>query len=538
MIELPAERVGLKFDDDVVEDIIREVTGELTPLPLLQFTLSQLWAARDRNRVTSDVYRQVGRPRDALRRTVDKVCSCLSPDELNVAKRIFLALVHPSANGPPSRRRLRREYLMHLFENPAQVVPVLDRFVEAGLIRMTRDKRVEDDRFEVVDETLFETWPLLQEWTREAQHESVDQLEFDTRARSWQRSNCELSYLLTGKALDRAKKFRNPSPDLAGLIAASEASFLNHQRTGWIVKGGAAVFVMLLVVVFGLIGAFLSSEYRTLTDQALIDRQNNVLTSNAMFELRTRDTIDKLENLLRENGILIPSDIFQWETAPQNFAQAEKEKSASYFSLPSEGYVWLGSDTEPNLVYSGSSEPVLPSMVRAGQQYKLKKSLVLRLEMPSGDGVLALGIGVVPEHTVITVLDEPVGHAGSDAMQYWARVRATRSQKPVVYLQFTTASAASAQQFAVQLENRYRISIENTVEAKGLNEVRYYFSEDASAAKRLADDVAATLKELGYQMTTTTVVRDLTKNGSTVNYPGVIELWLDLPAKQAKASSP
>ena len=89
----------------------------------------------------------------------------------------------------------------------------------------------------------------------------------------------------------------------------------------------------------------------------------------------------------------------------------------------------------------------------------------------------------------------------------------------------------------MQLENRYRISIENTVEAKGLNEVRYYFSEDASAAKRLADDVAATLKELGYQMTTTTV-RDLTKNGSTVNYPGVIELWLDLPAKQAKASSP
>src|SRR5215472_2180840 len=62
-------------------------TGELTPLPLLQFTLSQLWAARDRNRVTSDVYRQVGRPRDALRRTVDKVSSCLSPDELNVAKR-------------------------------------------------------------------------------------------------------------------------------------------------------------------------------------------------------------------------------------------------------------------------------------------------------------------------------------------------------------------------------------------------------------------------------------------------------------------
>src|SRR5215831_4460709 len=67
MITLPAKAVGLEFDDGIVDDLCKEVLGEVTALPLLQFTLSQLWAAREGNRVTWDVYRQVGRPREALR---------------------------------------------------------------------------------------------------------------------------------------------------------------------------------------------------------------------------------------------------------------------------------------------------------------------------------------------------------------------------------------------------------------------------------------------------------------------------------------
>jgi len=67
MITLPAKAVGLEFDDGIVDDLCKAVVGEVTALPLLQFTLSQLWAAREGNRVTWAVYRQVGRPREALR---------------------------------------------------------------------------------------------------------------------------------------------------------------------------------------------------------------------------------------------------------------------------------------------------------------------------------------------------------------------------------------------------------------------------------------------------------------------------------------
>ena len=85
MITLPAKAVGLEFDEGIVDELCKEVLGEVTALPLLQFTLSQLWAAREGNRVTWAVYRQVGRPREALRHTTEQVYSSLSPEDQAVA---------------------------------------------------------------------------------------------------------------------------------------------------------------------------------------------------------------------------------------------------------------------------------------------------------------------------------------------------------------------------------------------------------------------------------------------------------------------
>ncbi|MCS6849300.1 MAG: hypothetical protein RMN52_16480, partial [Anaerolineae bacterium] len=64
-IEKPAEKVGLKFDEGIVGNLIETILGEQAGLPLLQFTLLKLWERRKRNRITADVYREVGDPRQA-----------------------------------------------------------------------------------------------------------------------------------------------------------------------------------------------------------------------------------------------------------------------------------------------------------------------------------------------------------------------------------------------------------------------------------------------------------------------------------------
>lgn len=51
-IEKPAELIGLKFEDGVVAALVKDMRDEKAGLPLLQFTLLELWKARKRNRVT------------------------------------------------------------------------------------------------------------------------------------------------------------------------------------------------------------------------------------------------------------------------------------------------------------------------------------------------------------------------------------------------------------------------------------------------------------------------------------------------------
>jgi hypothetical protein len=71
-IEKPAEAVGLRFEDGVVDQLIGEMLGEPAALPLLQFTLLKLWERRQRNRVTREAYTQVGGGRLALARSADE----------------------------------------------------------------------------------------------------------------------------------------------------------------------------------------------------------------------------------------------------------------------------------------------------------------------------------------------------------------------------------------------------------------------------------------------------------------------------------
>ena len=155
VIKDTAETAGLKIDDDVVEDLVRSAVGDVTALPMLQFTLSKLWQARERNRVTRDVYQKVGRPRDALKRTAEEVFDKLDPDEQKVAEQIFLELVQPMAESDSPkdefiRRRVRRDVLLLLDkEEPERVDRVLYVYIDAGLIRRTPAADRGDERQDV-----------------------------------------------------------------------------------------------------------------------------------------------------------------------------------------------------------------------------------------------------------------------------------------------------------------------------------------------------------------------------------------------------
>jgi hypothetical protein len=212
VIEHPAAVVGLSFDEGVVDDLVKEVQGEPTALPLLQFTLRRLWSTRERNRITWASYRRVGTPRVALKRTADEVYEQLPQDlDKRVARLIFLDLVASTVGLEYLRRRVRRDFLRR-HAGPATIDLVLDRFTSAGLLRVTPGEDAEDDRFEVSHEALLRNWPLLAEWVASDRTRTQERIRFRAAAELCRDKGWDPSLFLSGQLLDDASHYEDLDP--------------------------------------------------------------------------------------------------------------------------------------------------------------------------------------------------------------------------------------------------------------------------------------------------------------------------------------
>ncbi|MCU0665439.1 MAG: serine/threonine-protein kinase, partial [Myxococcota bacterium] len=118
----PLADVGYAYEDPGLPTAMAAaVQGEAASLPLLQFTLTSLWKARDRSRklIPLAAYTALGGVEGALAGHADGVMSGLSPVDLRAAREIFLRLVTPSR----TRRAVPRDELLSgLPESAAQVL--------------------------------------------------------------------------------------------------------------------------------------------------------------------------------------------------------------------------------------------------------------------------------------------------------------------------------------------------------------------------------------------------------------------------------
>lgn len=212
VIVRPAEMVGLKFDEGIVDDLVQEVRDEPTALPLLQFALQRLWEKRERNRIGWEVYRAVGKPGEALQRTADEVYLGL-PQELDrqVARLIFEDLVEPAVGIELVRRRVGRE-LLRRHASAGVVDTVLERFENVGLLRRTPGSSREEDRFEVAHEALIRNWPLLSSWLAEARERRQERLRFRALAELSRSSGWDPGTLLGGEVLKRSEAYPDLDP--------------------------------------------------------------------------------------------------------------------------------------------------------------------------------------------------------------------------------------------------------------------------------------------------------------------------------------
>lgn len=209
----PAKQVGLEVEQELVTQMIADVDGSPGSLPLLQYTLTELWNERT-NRLTLSTYARLGGVKGTLQKRATEVFESLLEQEQQVAKRIFLELTQLGEGTEDTRRQVFKRDLVSLQQSEVLVEQVLQKLADAKLVVTSEliEKGAGAGRVAVVDiahEALIRHWPLLREWVNENREAIRIERKIEEAAQEWLRNGKpeEMAYLLQGPKLTEAENF-------------------------------------------------------------------------------------------------------------------------------------------------------------------------------------------------------------------------------------------------------------------------------------------------------------------------------------------
>ena len=104
-ISLPVERTGVVFDEGVVAALVADSTKQAAPLPLLQFTLAELYERRSEGRIPAAALAAVGSIGGAVAARASALYESLDGDSQTAARVLFRRLVAPGGVGAGMRQR-------------------------------------------------------------------------------------------------------------------------------------------------------------------------------------------------------------------------------------------------------------------------------------------------------------------------------------------------------------------------------------------------------------------------------------------------
>jgi hypothetical protein len=133
-IVAPAERVGLEFEEGLVDTILDAVMRQPGALPLLEHALLELWERRRGRMLTLEGYRESGGVDGAVARRADAIYDGFTPEQQAVARRILLRLKQVGDGTSDTRRRARIAELATTLAETDTVERVVRALADARLL--------------------------------------------------------------------------------------------------------------------------------------------------------------------------------------------------------------------------------------------------------------------------------------------------------------------------------------------------------------------------------------------------------------------
>lgn len=237
LIVEPARLAGLGFERDessgrtLDEVILRDATHDPSVLPLLQYTLSELYHQRDTNRrlLTFAAYEALGGVEGALARRADELFQSLPDDAREALIEILPLLVTVDIRGEQAAVR-RRAPLSELTATPSRKL-LTERLMAARML--TSDRQDELPVAALAHEALLRRWDRIAGWiTANREHLRLRARVEQSQLR-WERFDQDASLLLPeGLPLEEGRQLLGKAPQLlgAGTEEYLRRSIEHHER--------------------------------------------------------------------------------------------------------------------------------------------------------------------------------------------------------------------------------------------------------------------------------------------------------------------
>ncbi|MCI0507827.1 MAG: hypothetical protein L0Z73_17195, partial [Gammaproteobacteria bacterium] len=301
IIEKPAQVMGLRLEDGLTNAILKDV-GEAVPniktgekrsaiLPLLEFTLTQLWERRQNGLLTHDAYLDIEGVTGSLARWADDAWSDLPKADRTLAQRILIGLVRLGDKSQSLPDTSRRMSLKELGESE-MVRRIVKYFVDRRLLVTSSVDG--NETVEMIHDALVHEWIQLQEWVDTNRDFLAWKQGMEGSRRRWVDSETsdgkrDLEQLLRGRELKTADDWlQKRGSDLT--LAEQEYVQTSIQRGKLLRrrKWAAVIGITLALVAASIYILIYYIGWRKVTDVAIDPTSSDVLVANNAWGIKWR----------------------------------------------------------------------------------------------------------------------------------------------------------------------------------------------------------------------------------------------------------
>ncbi|MFG6105327.1 pentapeptide repeat-containing protein [Leptothoe sp. EHU-05/26/07-4] len=289
----PAEQANLTIEPALVTEILNDIKGAPGSLPLLQYTLKELWQRRQESTLMLSTYQELGGINGTLDKRATEIYNRFNTDQQRTVQHIFQQLTQLGEGTEDTRRRV---FLDNLISEPLHPVEIVRTVIDTLSSKDNRllvtseliGKGDVKERRAIVDvahEALIRHWRLLRQWIEKNRDLLRQQRRIEASAVTWQEHNQLKGYLLQGLSLNEALQFQKHQVDTFPL---SEPAKNFIQKSVWQKRRNllkASIWLVIPAVIIAAPVEHFVREDHIKKDYSRLDSENKSEEKQAVQEL-------------------------------------------------------------------------------------------------------------------------------------------------------------------------------------------------------------------------------------------------------------